>query len=283
MRGWALAILVILPLASPAWAATLVLDGHATQGGVLFGTVEPGAKVALDGRPVEVAADGHFVIGFGRDAQPSAQLAVKHPDGSAETRSLGVAERHYDIQRIDGLPPDMVSPPPAIFARVADEQALVNKARATDIHEPLFESGFVWPVQGIITGVYGSQRILDGQPRAPHMGVDIAGKVGTPIVAPADGVVTLIEPDFYLTGGTLIIDHGLGLSSVFIHLSKIETKLGARVHKGETVARMGQSGRATGPNLHWGLNWHETRLDPALLVPPMPVGMPAKVPAGSGD
>jgi murein DD-endopeptidase MepM/ murein hydrolase activator NlpD len=276
-------VLATLLVASPASAATLILDGHATQGGVLFGTVEPGAKVALDGHPVEVAADGHFVLGFGRDAKPSAQLAVQHPDGSAETRSVAITQRQYDIQRIDGLPPDMVSPPPSIFARVENEQALVNKARLTDIHEPLFESGFVWPVQGIITGVYGSQRILNGEPRAPHMGVDIAGAVGTPIVAPADGVVTLIEPDFYLTGGTLIIDHGLGLSSVFIHLSKIETTLGARVTKGETVARMGQSGRATGPNLHWGLNWYRTRLDPALLVPAMPGGMPAKIPAGSSD
>ncbi|HUC61089.1 MAG TPA: M23 family metallopeptidase, partial [Alphaproteobacteria bacterium] len=170
------------------------------------------------------------------------------------------------------------------FARIGDEDALIAKARRTDIHEPLFESGFMWPVQGVITGVFGSQRILDGEPRAPHLGVDIAGKVGTPIVSPADGVVTLIAPDFYLTGGTLIIDHGLGLSSVFIHLSKIVTALGAHVKKGETVALMGESGRATGPNLHWGVNWYRTHLDPALLVPPMPPqagAAPAK--PGAGD
>jgi murein DD-endopeptidase MepM/ murein hydrolase activator NlpD len=271
-------------IAAPASAATLVLEGHATQGGALFGTVAPGSQVSLDGQRVEVAADGHFVIGFGRDAKPEATLSVRSPDGQLETRTLAISQRQYQIQRIDNLPKDMVSPPPSIFARVESEQALVEKARRTDIHDPLFESGFVWPAQGIITGIYGSQRILDGEPRAPHMGVDIAGPVGTPIAAPADGVVTLIEPDFYLTGGTLIIDHGLGLSSVFIHLSKIETKLGAHVKKGETVALMGASGRATGPNLHWGVNWYRVRLDPELLVPPMPgqAGAPTPKP-GAGD
>jgi len=278
------ALIAILLMAAPAAAAPLALEGHATQGGALFGTVAPGSHVTLDGAAVEVAPDGRFVVGFGRDAKPEAILVVRAPDGSVETRRLAIAVRQWEIQRIDNLPKSMVSPPPSIFARIGDEDALIAKARRTDIHEPLFESGFMWPVQGVITGVFGSQRILDGEPRAPHLGVDIAGKVGTPIVSPADGVVTLIAPDFYLTGGTLIIDHGLGLSSVFIHLSKIVTTLGAHVKKGETVALMGESGRATGPNLHWGVNWYRTHLDPALLVPPMPPqagAAPAK--PGAGD
>ncbi|HUC63314.1 MAG TPA: M23 family peptidase, partial [Alphaproteobacteria bacterium] len=147
-------------MAAPAAAAPLALEGHATQGGALFGTVAPGSHVTLDGAAVEVAPDGRFVVGFGRDAKPEAILVVRAPDGSVETRRLAIAVRQWEIQRIDNLPKSMVSPPPSIFARIGDEDALIAKARRTDIHEPLFESGFMWPVQGVITGVFGSQRIL---------------------------------------------------------------------------------------------------------------------------
>ncbi|HXQ66311.1 MAG TPA: peptidoglycan DD-metalloendopeptidase family protein [Alphaproteobacteria bacterium] len=261
---------LLLALAAlPAAAGTLSLEGKATQGGLLFGSVEPGARVMLDGKPVEVAADGGFVIGFGYEARPEAALVVRHPDGSEEERTLAVAQRRYEVQRINGLPEALVSPPAELLARIKAEQARIDKARASDFPEPLFRSGFVWPVEGKITGVFGSRRILNGQPRQPHFGVDIAGAVGTPVAAPADGIVTLAEPDLYLTGGTLIIDHGLELSSTFLHLSAIEVKLGDRVRQGQEVARMGASGRATGAHLHWGMNWRSARLDPALLVPPM--------------
>jgi murein DD-endopeptidase MepM/ murein hydrolase activator NlpD len=267
----ALAAGLVLGLWVPAAAAgSLTLEGKPTQGGAMFGVTEPRARVTLDGTPVEVAADGHFVIGFGRDAKPEWMLTVHHPDGTREARRIAVAQRQFQVQRIEGLPPSMVTPPPDILKRIKDEQQRLDRARLTDIRDPLFETGFVWPAHGIITGVFGSQRILDGEPRAPHTGVDIAAPAGTPIVAPADGVVTLVAPDFYLTGGTLLIDHGLGLSSVFIHLSAIEVKLGAHVRQGQEVGRMGATGRATGPNLHWGVNWHAVRLDPELLVPPMP-------------
>ena len=268
-----IAALLLAFAALPAAAGTLGLEGKATQGGLLFGKVEPGARVMLDGKPVEVAADGSFVIGFGYEARPEAALVVRHLDGSAEEQALAVAQRRYEVQRINGLPEAMVSPPAELLARIKAEQALIDKARASDFHEPLFRSGFVWPVVGKITGVFGSRRILNGEPRQPHFGVDIANAVGTPVASPADGIVTLAEPDLYLTGGTLIIDHGLELSSTFLHLSAIEVKVGDRVRQGQEVARMGASGRATGPHLHWGMNWRSARLDPALLVPPMPAAL----------
>ncbi len=271
-----LALLACATLAGgkPAAAGSLELTGQATQGGLLLGMTEPQAQVSLDGRAVEVAADGRFVLGFGRDAKPEALLVVRHPDSSREERVLAIAQRSYEIQRIEGLPQALVTPPPEAMKRIKADQALVDAARARDLHEPLFESGFVWPAMGPISGVYGSQRILNGEPRAPHWGVDIAAPGGSPVVAPADGVVTLAEPDLYLTGGTLIIDHGLSLSSTFLHLSAVEVKVGDRVRQGAEVGRVGATGRATGPHLHWGMNWRDARLDPALLVPSMPEAKP---------
>ncbi len=264
-----------------AAAGSLELAGPATQGGLLMGVTEPQAAVSLDGRAVEVAADGRFVLGFGRDAKPEALLVVRHPDGRREERVLAIAQRSYEIQHIEGLPQAMVAPPPEALQRIKAEQALVDAARARDIHEPMFKSGFIWPAMGPISGVYGSQRILNGEPRAPHFGVDIAAPVGSPVAAPADGVVTLAEPDLYLTGGTLIIDHGLSLSSTFLHLSAIEVKVGERVRQGAEVGRVGATGRATGPHLHWGMNWGDARLDPALLVPPMPEAKPSEETVGA--
>ena len=277
------AFAAFLAVAAPTGAGTLELTGQATQGGILLGVSEPQAAVSLDGHPVEVAADGHFVFGFSRDAKPEALLVVRHPDGSREERVLAVAQRSYLVQRIDNLPLPMVTPPPEAMQRIRADQALVAAARARDFREPLFESGFIWPVVGRISGVYGSQRILNGEPRAPHWGVDIAAPVGTPVLAPADGVVTLAEPDLYLTGGTLIIDHGLALSSTFLHLSAIEVKVGDRVRQGAEVGRVGATGRATGPHLHWGMNWKDARLDPALLVPPMPEAAPGEAEMKGGS
>jgi murein DD-endopeptidase MepM/ murein hydrolase activator NlpD len=284
----ALALAIAL-LPSASRAAELALDGHATQGGILFGRTAPGSAVELDGKSVTLAQDGRFVLGFGRDAKPESLLLLRHADGSREERRLAIAQRTYQTQSIAGLPLAFVTPPPEALARMKVEQLQINAARATLIREPLFASGFIWPVTGPISGVYGSQRILNGQPRAPHMGVDIAAPAGTPVRAPADGVVTLAAADFYLTGGTLILDHGLGLSSVFLHLSKLEVHVGEHVHQGDEVARVGATGRATGAHLHWGMNWQDARLDPALLVPPMPQAPPLSqagakaAPAGSGD
>lgn len=257
-------------LLCPSWAGAGELNwqGQLTQGGLIVGRAPPGTRLELDGQPVPVAPEGTFVFGFGRDAPPRARLIAVFPDGRREERPLDVAPRQYDIQRLDGLPPDKVTPPPELLERIRRENALVDEARRRDIAQPYFLSGFAWPVTGRISGVYGSQRILNGEPRQPHYGVDIAAPVGTPVRAPADGIVTLAEPDLYYTGVTLIVDHGYRLSSTLMHLSRIEVRAGQRVRKGDIVAATGASGRVTGPHLDWRMNWREARIDPALTVPP---------------
>ena len=197
---------------------------------------------------------------------------VTHGDGRIERRVIEVAPREYRIQRIDGLPREKVTPPEAVLARIREEGARVAAARANDDPRTDFRDGFVWPLTGRISGVYGSQRVLNGEPRRPHFGVDVAAPTGTPVAAPADAVVRLADDDLYFSGGTLIMDHGHGLTSTFIHLSKILVEPGQRVRQGEVVAEVGATGRATGPHLDWRMNLFDARLDPQLLTPPMPDG-----------
>lgn len=270
MRALAILLAVLgLGLGRPAGAET-TLDGNFTQGGLVIGRTTPGSTVVLDGRTVRVAPDGLFVIGFHRDAPASAELLVTGPGGGSERRSLAVTPRSYDIQRIDGLPPRMVTPPAEVLERIRRENARIAALREIDRPEPMFRSGFVWPATGRISGVYGSQRILNGEAKQPHYGVDVAAPVGTPIKAPADGVVTLAEADLYYTGGTVILDHGHGLSSAFLHLSSVAVKPGDRLRQGDVLGALGATGRVTGPHLDWRMNWFESRIDPQLLVPPMP-------------
>jgi murein DD-endopeptidase MepM/ murein hydrolase activator NlpD len=263
-------LLSLVPAGIPARAAELVLDGDFGQGGLVYGQAAPGAEVTLEGRRVRVTEAGRFIFGFGRDAPPNAVLEVAWPDGKVEMRHLVVAKRDYKIQRIDGLPSKMVNPPEAVLARIRTENGRIAQARAVDRAEPLFESGFVWPVQGPITGVFGSQRVLNGEPKRPHFGVDIAAPTGTPIAAPADGVVAIAAADMYYTGGTVLIDHGHGLTSVYSHMQEVWVKEGARLRQGDAIGSVGATGRATGAHLDWRINWFDQRLDPALLVPPMP-------------
>ena len=265
------ALLLGLALAAPpARAAELVLEGDFRQGGLVFGQAAPGAEVILEGRRVRVTDAGRFIFGFGRDAPPDAVLEVTWRGGKAVVRHLAVAKRDYKIQRIDGLPPKMVSPPEEVLARIRAENARIAEARAVDRAEPMFESGFVWPVVGPISGVFGSQRVLNGEPRRPHYGVDVAAPPGTPVTAPADGVVAIAHPDMYYTGGTVLIDHGHGLTSVYSHLEEVWVKAGARLSQGDAIGSVGATGRVTGAHLDWRINWFDQRLDPALLVPPMP-------------
>ena len=264
-------VLLSLGLAAPsARAAELVLDGDFLQGGLVFGRAVAGAEVSLEGRRVRVTEAGRFIFGFGRDAPPNAVLEVTWPDGKVERRHLAVAKREYKIQRIDGLPPKMVTPPEEVLARIRAENGRIAEARAVDRPEPMYESGFVWPAVGPISGVFGSQRVLNGEPRRPHSGVDVAAPPGTPVTAPADGVVAIAHPDMYYTGGTVLIDHGHGLTSVYSHLKEVWAKEGARLRQGDSIGSIGATGRATGPHLDWRINWFDQRLDPALLVPPMP-------------
>jgi murein DD-endopeptidase MepM/ murein hydrolase activator NlpD len=269
IRRLALALCCCLAAAAPAVA--IDLQGSLVPGGMAVGRAEPGARVLLGDQPVMVGEDGLFVIGFGRD-QRAAQLTIIQDDGRSEQQVLSLAPRAYEIQRIDRLEQNMVTPDPATEARIKADQERVRAARATPSARRDFLMDFIWPVEGPISGVYGSQRILNGTPKAPHFGTDIAAPAGSPVVAPADGVVRLADRDLYLTGGTIILDHGHGIYSSYLHLATLDVKPGEAVRQGQRIGAVGATGRATGPHLHWGLNWNEVRLDPALLVPPMPAG-----------
>ncbi len=247
-------------------ATELVLEGDFVQGGLVQGRVDPGAAIEMDGRTVRLSKEGIFLLGFGRDAPTQSRLQITYPDGRTETRLLQVVQREYDIQRIDGLPQQKVTPKAEDLKRIREEAALTQAARSLDDERTDFLAGFQWPAKGRISGVYGSQRILNGEPRRPHFGVDIAAPVGTPVRAPADGVVTLVHADMFYSGGTMILDHGHGLSSSFLHLSRILVEKGQQVSQGEIIAEIGATGRVSGPHLDWRINLFDTRLDPALLV-----------------
>jgi murein DD-endopeptidase MepM/ murein hydrolase activator NlpD len=253
-----------------ALAQDLTLSGNLSQGGLVYGETLPGAEVRLDGRPVRVGEDGRFLLGFGREAAPEAVLEVTLPDGSLARRTLAIAQRSYDIQRVDGLPQEKVTPPAEVLARIAAEQAAVNEVRQVDRPQPWFETGFVWPVVGPISGIYGSQRILNGEPRWPHYGVDVVAPEGTPVRAPADGLVVLVNPDMYYSGGTLVLDHGFGLTSAYLHMKEISVEEGQMVHQGDRIGSVGATGRVTGAHLDWRFNWFDQRLDAALIAGPMP-------------
>ena len=257
-------------LASPADAGTLALDGTPTQGALLRGMVDRGAKVTLDGKAVQVAPDGQFIFGFGRDAAANASLDVTFADGSKTHRDLAVVPREWDVRRINGLPEDQVSPDAKTMERIKREAIEINVALNSYGTGLGFEQKMIWPVTGIISGIFGSQSVLNGEPRAPHYGVDIAAPAGTPVKAAAAGTVALAERDLYFTGGTVIIDHGYGLSSTYVHLSKLDVKRGDKVSQGQIIGPLGATGRATGPNLHWGVGWYQTRLDPELVAGKMP-------------
>ncbi len=269
--GWlsrVVQLFVLALLSAPGWA--LEINGPWKQGAILRGSVEPGTQVEFLERQVRVSATGDFVIGLGRDFGTEAVLITRNAEGKAQEHRFAVQQRQYDIQRVDGVPQQTVTPDSAQVARSREEAALVWNARQRDESRTDFLVGFEWPLVGRVTSVYGSQRIFNGEPRAPHYGVDIAAPTGTPIRAPASGVVTLVHPDMFFSGGTLIVDHGHGLSSTFIHLHKILVEEGERVEQGDIIAQVGATGRATGPHLCWRMNWFDQRVDPTLLVGPMP-------------
>ena len=262
--------MVLVLFAAPAFAGTLELSSPIEQGALVRGVTEPGARVALDGRAIRVAPDGHFIFGFAREAAAKASLDVTFKDGTKEHRDLSVAVHPYDIQRIEGLPPKVVTPDPETIERIQHDQAAVGAAHHVDSSLMNFEEPLQWPATGKISGVYGSQRILNGQPRAPHMGTDLAVPTGTPVHSAAGGKVSLAEPDFVLDGGIVIVDHGYGLSTLFMHLSKIEVKAGDTVAAGQVIGESGMTGRATGPHIHWGVSWYGMALDPVLAAVPQP-------------
>ncbi len=240
--------------------------GNFKQGSFILGKTDPNSKVFIDDRKVRVSNDGYFAFGLDRDRKKNVLIKIIN---KRETKLIEkkVFKRKYKIQRIDGLPPKQVTPPPEVYERIKKDNILIGKARAIDSKLVFFKDKFIYPIDKyIITGVYGSQRVLNGKPRRPHYGIDFHAPEGTPVKSMMDGVVTLVENDMYFTGGTIIFDHGHGISTLYMHMKDINVKKGQKVKKGEIVGTLGQSGRATGPHLDIRLNWFEIKLDPATIL-----------------
>ncbi len=243
------------------------LSGHLYQGGMLIGQTRPGAMVEFQQQPVMLSATGRFVIGFGRDADLEQQVHIRYSNSSSRIDvPLSIKARDYDIQRIDGLPPAQVTPPEEVLLRIREDNRRVAAARQKRLQRQDFSGPFIRPADGRLSGVYGSQRVLNGEPRRPHFGLDIANTTGTAVRAPAGGQVTLADPDQYYSGGLLIIDHGHGVNSSFLHLSELLVEVGERVEQGQLIGRIGATGRVTGPHLDWRMNVGKSRIDPGLLL-----------------
>lgn len=236
------------------------------QGAMVIGKVPTGSTVRYANRDLRVTGYGSVVFGVGRDQSGSVTVEVQVPGAPTRSIDIAVTPRDWPIERIHGVPPKTVNPPKAIADRIAREQAQVVAVRTRNDARTGFAQQFTWPVQGRISGRFGNQRVYNGTPKSPHSGMDIAVATGTPVKAPADGVVTFADTGLYLTGGTLVLDHGHGISSNFLHLSRIDAKVGDTVRQGDVVAAVGATGRATGPHLHWGMNWFDVRIDPLLVL-----------------
>lgn len=254
------------PIIVRAQGSDVAVASEAGQGALVIGEVGAGAEVSVDGKPVRVQ-NGRFCFGFGRDADKPAEVRVRLPGGREVTRMIAPQKRNFVIQRIDGLPEQFVSPPPEVLERIKRDAYAVGEARGRDTDEMWFADKFIWPTDGPISSIYGSQRILNGQPREPHYGVDIAAPEGAPIVAPVGGIVSLAQ-ELYLSGNTMVIDHGHGVSTSYLHMSRMDKKVGDRLTQGDRMGLVGKTGRVTGPHLCWRLNWFQTRLDVALVSPP---------------
>ncbi len=244
----------------------VVFPATASQGAMVIGKVPPGSTVRHAGRTLRVTAYGSVVFGVGRDETGPLQVDVQPANAPARRIEIVLTPRDWPMERINGVPPATVNPPKAIAERIAGEQARVAAVRTRDDDRTGFAQAFIWPVQGRISGRFGNQRIYNGTPKSAHSGMDIAVPTGTPVKAPADGMVTFADPGLYLTGGTLVLDHGHGISSNFLHLSRIDAKVGDPVRQGEVVGAVGATGRASGPHLHWGMNWFDVRIDPLLVL-----------------
>lgn len=256
-----------------ATAPILSLSSDETvQGGFLYGKTKPGTKLTLDGRPVLVSADGRFFLAFHYNAGPAAMLNATRPNGETEEYKIKVKAREFNVERIDGLPPAKVTAPPERQKRIAAESAKKRAARTQQGIQLDWTDGFIEPVKTYrVSGVYGSQRILNGVPKRPHYGIDMAAPAGTAVVAPAGGVVTLAESDFWYEGGLIFLDHGHGLQSAFLHLSAVDVEVGAVVKKGDRLGAVGSTGRSTGPHLDWRVNWGKVWIDPQLLLAAQPL------------
>ena len=256
-------LLIIFFFTTPLKA--IEFKGKFLQGHFIIGITDPSAQILIGKKKIKVSKEGYFVFGIDRDRKFDLVI-TKIKDGKKEKIIKKVLKRKYNIQRIDGLEENKVTPPESVYKRIKEENNKIGEARAINSDLPFFKDQFIMPVQGIISGVYGSQRILNGKPRWPHYGIDIAAKQGTKIKSSATGIVTMSETDLYYTGGTIIMDHGHGISTIYSHLSKINVNVGDEILQGEVIGKVGSTGRSTGPHLDFRINWFQTRLDPMSVL-----------------
>lgn len=243
----------------------IILNGNFIQGGLVYGKSIPKTSIKFMKRFIFQDSDNKFVFGMGRDYPETAVLEIKY-NNDIRKINIKIKKQVYKIQKIKGLPKKMVTPPESVYKRIIRENKEIAKVRALNSKINYIFQDFIWPVQGIITGVFGSQRILNGKPRRPHYGIDIAASKGTNILAPTDSIVRMAEDNLYFTGGTIMLDHGHGVTSVYSHLSKLLVKKNQKIKKGHVIGHVGSTGRSTGPHLDWRINWFDQRLDPSLFI-----------------
>ena len=249
----------------PTHLIAIEFTGKFLQGHFIIGKTDPKAKIIIDKKKVKVSEDGFFVFGLDRDRKFDLTI-TKIIGGKKDQIIKKVLKRKYNIQRIDGLEESKVTPPESVYKRIKEENNKIGEARAINSDLPFFKNQFIMPVEGIISGVYGSQRILNGKPKWPHYGIDIAAKQGTMIKSSGSGIVTMAEDDLYYTGGTIIMDHGHGISTIYSHLENVMVSVGDKINQGDIIGTVGSTGRSTGPHLDFRVNWFQTRLDPMSVI-----------------
>ena len=249
----------------PTHSIAIEFTGKFLQGHFIIGKTDPTAKIKIDKKQVKVSEDGFFVFGLDRDRKFDLTI-TKIVDGKKDKIIKKVLKRKYNIQSIDGLEESKVTPPESVYKRIKEENNKIGEARAINSDLPFFKNQFIMPVEGIISGVYGSQRILNGKPKWPHYGIDIAAKQGTMIKSSGSGIVTMAEDDLYYTGGTIIMDHGHGISTIYSHLENVMVAVGDKINQGDIIGTVGSTGRSTGPHLDFRINWFQTRLDPMSVI-----------------
>lgn len=261
----------IVYCASSYAQADIQLSGAIKQGGLVIGKTEASNTVQLNDKTLAVSSNGDYVFGFGRDDEQSYKIIITKPNGEKQQRVISPKKRQYQEQSITGIAKSIMQPSAEAIARSQKDSTQIRAARKISSELIAFSTGFIAPIEGVITGVYGSRRIYNGIKKRPHFGLDYAGKTGDPVKAPAAGKILLNVPDMFYSGGTMIIDHGQGVTSTFLHLSNSYVKVGDKVKQGQVVAAVGKSGRATGPHLDWRINWFGTRIDPALVLKITPI------------
>ena len=258
-------LLLLIAIIFSTNAVAIEFKGKFLQGHFIIGITDPASKIIVDKKEVRVSQDGYFVFGIDRDRKFDVTI-TKILDGKKKKIIKKVLKRKYNIQRIDGLEESKVTPPESVYKRIKEENNKIGEARAINSDLPFFKYQFIMPVDGIISGVYGSQRILNGKPRWPHYGIDIAAKKGTMIKSSGSGTVTMAEDDLYYTGGTIIMDHGHGVSTIYSHLETVLVSVGDKINQGDIIGTVGSTGRSTGPHLDFRVNWFQTRLDPMSVI-----------------